>query len=465
MVQAITTVEGIPAIPDVIVEDANLQVMLDTIKESIEVLTGTRGDPNSRALTYGEASEGGLTDLFVTNRVVEAAIDTQSSITLTGDISGSGTFLEDGTVTVANFINLPNVTLISSGGAAETYPGETTGPYGVVSGGGGGSTIVIQDEGIALTTDADTLNFVGVGVVASGTGANKTITINSTNATHTGQVTGSGALSLAVTAITDQPASGAVVGTDTMLINDGGVLSEVTINQLDTFFGSGTGFVDISGTPSANQIGIWTDADTQKGDAALTFSTVIDSLSINSTLAAPAVSIGGPATALPKLELRIAGVVAAHLQYDDPNDTLRLETENTATPIGIYPNNTLVGLFTDNGLEMTGNVDVTGQAWSNTHALTQAATIAWDCDLGNSAETTMTGNRTLGAPTNLKDGATYVLKIIQDGTGTRTLAYNAVWKFPGGTAPVLSTGSGEVDMLTAWSDGTNLYASLQNNFS
>ena len=397
MVQAITTVEGIPAIPDVIVEDANLQVMLDTIKESIEVLTGTRGDPNSRALTYGEASEGGLTDLFVTNRVVEAAIDSQSSITLTGDISGSGTFLEDGTVTVANFINLPNVTLISGGGAAETYPGETTGPYGVVSGGGGGSTIVIQDEGIALTTDADTLNFVGAGVVASGTGANKTITITG------------------------------AAGSDT----------QIQFNNAGAF----------------------------GGDAALTFSTVTDSLSISSTLSAPAVSIGGPATALPKLEHRIAGVVVAHLQYDDPNDTLRLETENAATPIGIYPNNTLVGLFTDDGLEMTGNVDVTGQAWSNTHALTQAATIAWDCDLGNSAETTMTGNRTLGAPTNLKDGATYVLKIIQDGTGTRTLAYNAVWKFPGGTAPVLSTGSGEVDMLTAWSDGTNLYASLQNNFS
>ena len=44
---------------------------------------------------------------------------------------------------------------------------------------GGGSAITIQDEGSALSTAASTINFVGSGVVASGTGATKTITINS----------------------------------------------------------------------------------------------------------------------------------------------------------------------------------------------------------------------------------------------------------------------------------------------
>ena len=45
------------------------------------------------------------------------------------------------------------------------------------TGGGGGSSLTIQDEGSALSTAATTLNFVGAGVVASGTGATKTITI------------------------------------------------------------------------------------------------------------------------------------------------------------------------------------------------------------------------------------------------------------------------------------------------
>tara|TARA_E500000318_G_scaffold53749_2_gene50022 strand:+ start:8423 stop:10201 length:1779 start_codon:yes stop_codon:yes gene_type:complete len=46
-----------------------------------------------------------------------------------------------------------------------------------IGGGGGGSSLTVQDEGSSLSTSATTLNFVGSGVVASGTGATKTITI------------------------------------------------------------------------------------------------------------------------------------------------------------------------------------------------------------------------------------------------------------------------------------------------
>ena len=46
------------------------------------------------------------------------------------------------------------------------------------SSGGGISGITVQDEGNPLSTTATTLNFVGAGVTASGTGATKTITIN-----------------------------------------------------------------------------------------------------------------------------------------------------------------------------------------------------------------------------------------------------------------------------------------------
>ena len=68
---------------------------------------------------------------------------------------------------------------------------------------------------------------------------NASVTANTakvTNATHTGQVTGATALALAVAAITDQPAAGAPIGADTLIINDGGVLSEVSVSQLATFF-------------------------------------------------------------------------------------------------------------------------------------------------------------------------------------------------------------------------------------
>ena len=45
-------------------------------------------------------------------------------------------------------------------------------------GGGGGAAITIKDEGVSLTTAASSLDFVGLGVTASGTTGDKTITIS-----------------------------------------------------------------------------------------------------------------------------------------------------------------------------------------------------------------------------------------------------------------------------------------------
>ena len=55
--------------------------------------------------------------------------------------------------------------------------GINTLPINMGGGGGGSNTIIVQDEGSTLSTNATTLNFVGSGVVASGTGATKTVTI------------------------------------------------------------------------------------------------------------------------------------------------------------------------------------------------------------------------------------------------------------------------------------------------
>jgi hypothetical protein len=57
------------------------------------------------------------------------------------------------------------------------------------------------------------------------------------------------------------------------------------------------------------------------------------------------------------------------------------------------------------------------------------------------------GNRTLGNPSNTKNGQCGVIVITQDGTGNRTLAYASNWKFAGASAPTLSTTAGRKDML------------------
>jgi hypothetical protein len=80
-------------------------------------------------------------------------------------------------------------------------------------------------------------------------------------------------------------------------------------------------------------------------------------------------------------------------------------------------------------------------------ALTDAATVAVDLSLGNNFTLTLAGNRTLGAPTNVTAGQSGVIVVTQDSTGSRTLAYNSVYKFAGGSAVTLSTGASAVDVL------------------
>ena len=94
-------------------------------------------------------------------------------------------------------------------------------------------------------------------------------------------------------------------------------------------------------------------------------------------------------------------------------------------------------------------------------ALTDAATVATDLSLGNHYTLTLGGNRTLGAPTNQTAGQSGVIVITQDGTGSRTLAYNSVWKFPSGTAPTLTTTANAVDVLCYYVEsGTRITARL-----
>ena len=105
---------------------------------------------------------------------------------------------------------------------------------------------------------------------------------------------------------------------------------------------------------------------------------------------------------------------------------------------------------------------VVGTGYSPNIALTDAATIAWDTSLGQVATFTFVStNRTMGAPTNLVNGAFYALAVIQN-SGSNTLTWNAVFKWASGTAPTLSTAASAKDYFVFRSDGTNLYQQGQS---
>ena len=88
-------------------------------------------------------------------------------------------------------------------------------------------------------------------------------------------------------------------------------------------------------------------------------------------------------------------------------------------------------------------------------ALTDASTVAVDLSLGNNFTLTLAGNRTLGAPSNVTAGQSGVIVVTQDGTGSRTLAYNSAYKFAGGTAPTLTTTASAVDVLAYYVESSS----------
>lgn len=81
--------------------------------------------------------------------------------------------------------------------------------------------------------------------------------------------------------------------------------------------------------------------------------------------------------------------------------------------------------------------------------LTDAASIATDCSLGCVFKVTLGGNRTLANPTNVAAGATYTWNIVQDGTGSRTLALGANFYRAAGDTWAASTLAGAVDVISA----------------
>ena len=106
-------------------------------------------------LTFGTAPANG--DVIT---VKELAEGTGSALLTIADDSSTTTTLDAG----------ESLKFTGSGGVTTSLSGDTLTIAGAAS-------LAVQEEGSALSTSATTLNFVGSGVTASGTGATKTITI------------------------------------------------------------------------------------------------------------------------------------------------------------------------------------------------------------------------------------------------------------------------------------------------
>jgi len=102
----------------------------------------------------------------------------------------------------------------------------------------------------------------------------------------------------------------------------------------------------------------------------------------------------------------------------------------------------------DNGTDVT-----TDRTWHFNKAAKGAlntesdgATVTFDLDEADTHTVTLGGNRTL-ALSNADVGQRFVIRLVQDGTGTRTVTWFSTIKWPGGLVPTLTTTGGKTDVF------------------
>jgi len=128
-----------------------------------------------------------------------------------------------------------------------------------------------------------------------------------------------------------------------------------------------------------------------------------------------------------------------------------------------------INIVADTTPELGGEMD----AGAHTIGFTQqtisynSATTTVDWKLGNKAVMTFgAGNITTFAFTNPTNPCNVLIKIIQDGTGSRTVTgWDADIKWAGGTAPTLSTALNSIDIISFYWDGTNYFGVASLDFS
>ena len=92
-----------------------------------------------------------------------------------------------------------------------------------------------------------------------------------------------------------------------------------------------------------------------------------------------------------------------------------------------------------------------GQAWGmktkqNLVTATDGTTVTFDGDTGNIFTVTLGGNRTL-ALSNIDAGQSFIIRLVQDGTGSRTVTWFSTIKWADGVEPTLTTTGDKTDVF------------------
>ena len=223
----------------------------------------------------------------------------------------------------------------------------------------------------------------------------------------------------------------AVTSINTVVANLSSTMATSIDNRTAAITSINTVITDLSATFATsinNRTAAITSINTVITDLSATFATSIN----NRTAAITSVN-----TVITNLSATMATSIANHLPLAGGTLT------GTVSGTDFYVSAVAIGVDALLGKELR----IGTAAVADIVSLTDAANIAVDFNTGQNFAITLAGNRTLDNPTNCVAGQVGSIFIVQDGTGTRTLAFGSNWGFPDGTAPVISTSINSVDRL------------------
>lgn len=111
------------------------------------------------------------------------------------------------------------------------------------------------------------------------------------------------------------------------------------------------------------------------------------------------------------------------------------------------------------------NIKVVGQVYAPFFTLPTSGAITIDWNKSNKQKSVLSASGiSFANPSNLKDGASYTLMLVQDRTGGRTVTWGSNFLWDKGITPVLSTVGDSIDIIHFVSDGVKLYGVFHKGF-
>ena len=431
------TSRGTTAVADgdgILINDGG--VMRMTTVQTVSTYMAAESVGGGNMVTVGALDSGSITSGFGT-------IDTgASTITTTGLISGGSLDIDNVLINGTTIGHTDDTDLITVADGLVTVAGEI-------------SVTTLDIGGTNVTSTAAELNLLdGVsGLVQAD--LTKLAAVDST-AAEINLI--DGGTSRGTTAV----ASG-----DGILINDGGVMRMTNVDTVSTYFAShtvGGGNIVTTGALDSGSITsgfgtIDTGASTITTTGLISGGSLdIDNVLINGTtightddtdlmtvadglltvageVQMTTLDIGGTNVTSTAAELNILDGVTATTAELNLSDLATLGTSAASKVLSVDANNLTI---------------ISGAVLNTEDALSDGANIAWNVINSPVAKVTLAGNRSLSAPSGSTPAAGQFVSIlvIQDGTGSRTLTFNAVYEFKDDTAPTLTTTAAKGDLFT-----------------